>query len=383
MPRPLPPLISILAICGAPCLAQHIFRAIPTPCQWLDGQMLITIGETRQVPGLLVKEVQTRRGVVHELRPLPMPPPSDDIASSRIFYVINSEVFRIDSRWDHPQPNQRSFATHQFHDHQWHQVSSLNCPQGKTQLDLVPLANGKVLVFDSNRDAKALVTIYRPDGKGELGPERTVDLGQPFQVLKPHLYTTFFGSWPRVVTDRYVLVLHPPSGYWWAFSLENGDLRRQGKLFEEIEDKHLATPNIPLILAVHPLPDGDVMLVSRDPAYVTESAKEIASNLKFGQDLSATPPDIQNAMAFAKKREWERDMLHPFLRWFRFSAEGGRFKPLKHPPIDGPEIVNSPKDLESARTWLPSGDGERVFPRALILDTIQSAPKPVRISKER
>lgn len=365
--------VVLVAAWTFPVHAQTFVRTIPTPVCWQGDDMVLSMAD-HQGRCLKIREIPSRIGVRHKRMASDLARPKEGFAHALRYIPLSDAMHLVETRYDHPRAGEKRLSIFRKGGQGWDPVAFLQRTEGKMAGSLVPLENGKALFFDLSRDA-APCALYRPNAKGELEMDSAVDLGMDAKKLGPLLRAGPFSSWPLVVTGSFVIAIHPPSGWWWAFSLKNGNLRKHGRLFEEIEARHLAIKAPALLIAAHPLPDGDVLLVSRDPKFLTESGPEIAKTLSIERELSSKLQDPGQALELAKRRAAERDMLHPFLHWFRFSEATVTFKRLKHAPLDAPEIITSTRDMERATQWLPSKDGERIFSWRQVVDAAEDVPE--------
>lgn len=166
---------------------------------------------------------------------------------------------------------------------------------------------------------------------------------------------------PLIITEDHATLLHRSTGLYWVFSLQNGSLRRSGRMLPEITDEVIRKKEArDAILSQHPMPNQTILCLARAegaPAGDTESPEKAVEKL-----MKEHPGmDAKDALRIYTQKKREQLETNPFPRWLALDPEKGTVARLIPPPLGAPDFLDSRKGV----AWRPLPDGNLRYGRVV------------------
>lgn len=259
---------------------------------------------------------------------------------------------------------------YRYEQNAWKVAGRLDCHAAKGLVKLIPCRDGRAIALTSREDLRGA------KAPGERSPFCRLTLGEDGayrvegsldpgmeQVCKDAFFFRIPSVSPILFGKDCATVLHRHSGLFWVFSLETGGLLRSGRLFDAVTDELIRQERTKdLVEALHPLPDGRILLLVHpldDVLERQETPEQQAKRLlKDNQTLGAA-----EIAAFYKDRQRIQAERAPAYHWFAFDPEKGGLERLVPPPAGVLEFY----DRDRGSCWRPLPDGTvrwgRVVPK--------------------
>ena len=264
----------------------------------------------------------------------------------------------------------------------WVQVGKLSRPRQEGRIRFYPVDNDRFLgiskdpvQLSKDKRADSTFSLFKLDESGEFSFDRSLALDEK-RLLKVDRSTLFIEALSALSKDRLLFVL-PRLGLYWLFSLENGQIRKSGSIYE-LKDEHFTRKDYPsVVIGIQPQRDGTFLLAVRVPEVLTQGLGSLAEVKQVETLAGRTDPEnLKKAVDLWMNRQSESVRRFPFIRWLEMSATG-TVHHLDPAPFGVKEMLNNWDELRKfAFAPLPNGDLMSVEPDFLALEKVGAKPAP-------
>lgn len=262
----------------------------------------------------------------------------------------------------------------------WIQVGAFKHPRQRGRVRFFPLENGKFLgiskdliQISKDKRADSLFCLFKLKEPGEFEYENslgTLEKG----LLNADRSDLFLEALTAQSDDRLLFVL-PRLGLFWLFSLENGQIKKSGSVYE-LKEEHFSRRDYPsVVIGIQPQKDGSFILATRVPEVLTLGLSSLSETRNLEKAAgSADSAGTDQIVKLWMNRHSESIRRFPFVKWWEMSSTG-TLRRLDPPPFGVKEMLNNYDELKQfAFAPLPNGDLMTVEPDFRALEKVGAKP---------
>ncbi len=347
-----------------PCPAQYQ-GMLQSSVQWEAGHLVVPGSEGSRKILVLDKGFRVSQTISYPLGVSTFPD------SAMAFFHKGEPWVFCHQRIVNPKGDHVLDHLYRYQDGQWKQEGSHEEEAFHHGFDaIVPLENGRffgvrIAQIRRSKGLECPFYILKADAEGKLQTVGEADGGIP-----PKLFDA--PGLPRgyqvIRTGAFFLLVDPHPGWIWVYSLENGNLKRLVRVYEELDEKRIqkndfssvvigaqAMEDDTLLLAVHPASSA----LSDDYARRMEAGLQGGAKLVLGAENSFPNGEPSPEQGNMEMVDWAWKH-HPEVRWVNLDPATGKMRELDPPPEGARTRIESMVEGITFN-WMPVWDGRVEF----------------------